>query len=80
MGSGRPKSRRDGDFEEAVRRASERHKERKRSLRRMEHPERMRRLIGIAHPKFRDELGCKVRKMEYLTSGVGEKSVGRPCP
>ena len=28
--------------------------------------ERVRKLIGIAHPKFRDELGRKAREMDYL--------------
>jgi acyl-CoA hydrolase len=28
--------------------------------------ERTRRLIGIAHPKFRDELAHKARAMNYL--------------
>jgi acyl-CoA hydrolase len=28
--------------------------------------ERARKLIGIAHPKFRDELGRKAREMDYL--------------
>jgi acyl-CoA hydrolase len=28
--------------------------------------ERTRKLIGIAHPKFRDELERKAREMDYL--------------